>query len=316
MTMHPDDQFHPAISDDPYWTETCWFTFAVPEQKLSGQLYPFFQANQNVYSAGAFFWDDQGHEPHTIRFGKNFWHLPMPSQDLTDIQLANGISIRCIEPLSKYKIHYLDPDAEEAEVDLTFTAITQPNYLSGETGGHCDQAGRYQGTIRLGENVYQVDSYGMRDRSWGSRSQFGADSHGTGSVASGYSYGTADDSNSFHMISMAFTEGEYINIHGYYLCEGEYAKLTGGKRTVLERDKETGCPLRVLIEAEDELGRKLIAEGRCLNKMGLHLNPNLFTWNCLTQWEFNGLSGFGEDHDNWSAAGARHFFRNYLYAKK
>ena len=40
---HPDDEFHPPTSDDPYWTETCWFTFTVPERRLSGQLYPFFR---------------------------------------------------------------------------------------------------------------------------------------------------------------------------------------------------------------------------------------------------------------------------------
>ena len=47
---HPDDEFHPPTSDDPYWTETCWFTFTVPERTLSGQLYPFFRPNQKVTS--------------------------------------------------------------------------------------------------------------------------------------------------------------------------------------------------------------------------------------------------------------------------
>jgi hypothetical protein len=114
---------------------------------------------------------------------------------------------------------------------------------------------------------------------------------------------------------MEFAPGECIGIHGYYLRDGEYARLSGGKRTVLERDPATGAPLRVLIEAEDELGRSLRTEGRCLNKIALHLNPNLFTWNCLTDWSFDGLTGYGEDHDNWSAAGARHFFRDHLFGQ-
>ena len=53
MTTHPDDGFHPPTSDDPFWTETCWFTFAVPERRLSGQLYPFLRPNQGVTSRGA-----------------------------------------------------------------------------------------------------------------------------------------------------------------------------------------------------------------------------------------------------------------------
>jgi hypothetical protein len=50
---HPDDELHPPASADPDWTETCWFTFAVPERRLSGQLYPFFRRNQNVAAGGA-----------------------------------------------------------------------------------------------------------------------------------------------------------------------------------------------------------------------------------------------------------------------
>jgi hypothetical protein len=74
--------------------------------------------------------------------------------------------------------------------------------------------------------------------------------------------------------------------------------------------------VHVLIEGRDELGRELRAEGRCLNKIGLHLNPNLFTWNCLTEWRFDGCTAFGEDHDNWTAAGARHFFRQQRASQK
>jgi hypothetical protein len=54
------------------------------------------------------------------------------------------------------------------------------------------------------------------------------------------------------------------------------------------------------------------AQGRCLNRLGVHLNPNLFTVNCLTEWRFGGITAFGEDHDNWSAPAARRFFRAAL----
>ena len=59
--------------------------------------------------------------------------------------------------------------------------------------------------------------------------------------------------------------------------------------------------------AADELGRHVRARGRCLNGLGVFLNPNLYTVNCLTEWEFDGVTAFGEDHDNWSAAGIRRF---------
>ena len=52
MAQHPDDEFHTPTSDDPYWTETCWFTFHIPERRISGQLYPYFSPNQGTCAAG------------------------------------------------------------------------------------------------------------------------------------------------------------------------------------------------------------------------------------------------------------------------
>ena len=40
---HPDDEFHPPTNDDPFWSETAWFAFSVPERKLAGWTYPFFR---------------------------------------------------------------------------------------------------------------------------------------------------------------------------------------------------------------------------------------------------------------------------------
>ncbi len=306
---HPDDRFHPPASDDPYWTETCWFTFAVPERRLSGQLYPFFRPNQGVTSGACFLWDTQGSQPWNALYGKNFWHLPMPAgQDLWDLQLPNGLRYKCLEPLNAYELHYLDPDDGEVEIDLVFRAICPPNYLG---GGHLDQPGRYTGTIRIQEDVVSVDAYGFRDRSWGVRDQFGADLHHSGAPRGGYSYATQDERNAFHAITMEYG-GRCVVIHGYLLRDGEYAKLAEGERTVLAREEGLGCPSRVRLEARDELGREVVAEGTCLNRIGVHLNPNLFTWNCLTDWRFGDARGYGEDHDNWSATAARRFFRTEL----
>jgi hypothetical protein len=94
--MHPDDEFHQPTSDTTDWSETCWFTFTVPERKLSGQLYPFFRANLGTMAAGAYFWDPSGSRPETCLYSKNFWHLPIPEQPLSDITLGNGIFYRCI----------------------------------------------------------------------------------------------------------------------------------------------------------------------------------------------------------------------------
>jgi hypothetical protein len=47
------------------------------------------------------------------------------------------------------------------------------------------------------------------------------------------------------------------------------------------------------------------------DRQDVHLNPKLWTWNCLTEWEWgDGLHGWGEDHDNRSAQAFRHYIRD------
>jgi len=303
---HEHDRFHPPTSDNPYWTETCWFTFAVPERKLSGQIYPFFRPNQRVTSGGVYFWDTSGSQIWNCRYAKNFWHLPLADNaDLADLTLPNGIRYRCLEPLAKYELHYLDPDDSEVEVHLRYEAICPPNHLA---DSHLDQPGRYTGTIRLQDEEIAVDSFGMRDRSWGERSQFGVTLHPKAPYSrGGYSYATASKRDAFHTITADFGSGG-ISIHGFLMRDGEWSKLAEGRREVLER--EGGAPTRVRITGRDELGREFEAEGHCHNRLGVHLNPNLWTWNCLTEWEWgDGLHGWGEDHDNWSAQAFRHYIR-------
>jgi hypothetical protein len=316
-TSHPDDEFHPPTSDSPWWTETCWFTFTVPERKLSGQCYPFFRPNLGVTSAAVYLWDDSASRPEQVLYAKNFWHLPIPDQPLSDIALANGLSYRCTDSLQRYEIRYTDPDTEgaegpEIELDLQFDAVARPNYL-GES--HLDQPGRYTGTIMLRGETIEVDSFGFRDRSWGVRGQFGQGLGGSPAIRGGYTYATASADHGFHILTMKFAsdaeepDNDGIAIHGYLVRDGEWSKLTDGWRRVLRRDPATGCPDEVMVHGTDESGRTFEATGTTLNRIGVHLNPNLFTWNCLTRWDFDGLEVHGEDHDNHSAPAATRHMR-------
>jgi len=304
--MHPDDEFHEPTTDDPEWTETCWFTFTVPERGLSGQLYPYFKRNQGVAAGGAFFWDGHHERPETCVYAKQFWHLPLADDArLTDLELGNGIRYSCLEPQTQWAVRYDDPDGgDEIHVDLTVTGVVPPNML-GES--HVDQACRYQGTIVLHGEEIAVDSYGFRDRSWGPRPQYGQGIHGGGSMRGGYSYATASDRDAFHAITMDFGTG-CIAIHGYVLRDGVWAKVKSGTREVVERD-EHGFPVLVVLDLVDEQGREVHAEGRLHNSIAFLINPNLFTINGLTEWTFDGVTAWGEDHDNHSFPDARRLFR-------
>ena len=96
-----------------------------------------------------------------------------------------------------------------------------------------------------------------------------------------------------------------LAIHGYLLRDGEWSKVASGTPAGPRAGPGTGYPSRWSLDLVDESGRALHAEGRCLNGLGLFLNPNLYTVNCLTEWTFDGITAYGEDHDNWSATGIR-----------
>ena len=284
-----DDRFHPPASDDPWWTETSWFSFWVPERRLSGSVYPIFRPNLGICSSGVYVWDDTADAPWDVRYAKTWWHLPMPGGDLTQLTLASGLSYECLEPLRCYRIRYADGD--DLVLDLTFEGVIAPHAVSlHPERGHLDQPGRVRGTLRLRGEELAVDCLAMRDRSWSVRAD-------TGPMRAGYSYATASPEHGFHTMSISGGDEEFV-IAGYLLRDGEVADVRGGRRRVLGRDR--GRPVRVLIEAEDALGRRVEAEGRCVNRFAFQASPNLHAWMSLTAWTFDGVEAWGEDQDIWS----------------
>ena len=302
------DELHPPPDDtDPDWAETCWFAFAVPQRRLSGQLYAYFKPTLGVVAAGLQLWDISGDQTWNCLYSKVYWHLPIPEQPLSRMTLANGARYRLIAAGSTYTIGYTDPDGDELHLNLTFSAIARAHLLG---DSHLDQPGIITGELILRGETIPVDAYGFRDRSWGPRPQSGAGINATPIMRGGYSYATASPNDAFHALTMDFGDGTAIVIHGYLLRDGRWGRLVSGRRDVVECDPGTGAPTEVRIEACDEHGRTVDAAGTTLNRLGYIVNPNLWSWNCLTEWTWDGITGFGEDHDNWSLAGQREFNRH------
>ena len=62
---------------------------------------------------------------------------------------------------------------------LTFECLTEPHYAARGIRGHFEQSGRVSGIIELGEERWEVNGYGVRDKSWGPR-DWGAQDRETG----------------------------------------------------------------------------------------------------------------------------------------
>ena len=191
---HPDDEFHPPTSDDPYWTETCWFTFTVPERRLSGQLYPFFRPNQGVAGRRRLLLGRQG---------RPAVELPV-RQELLAPADARPAAVRhhaCptasatarSSRSSRYEIALRrSRRRRRCTSTLTFTARRRRRTTSAQS--HLDQPGRYDGhdRARTARRSRSTPSASATARG-ASAPQFGERPRRLTAHNGGYSYATASE---------------------------------------------------------------------------------------------------------------------------
>ncbi|MDB5482431.1 MAG: hypothetical protein JWO83_3484 [Caulobacteraceae bacterium] len=289
-----DDDFHFAEMGERWWmTETCWFSFCKPEERLGGWLYTMVRPNIGTVSGGAWVWDDTAHLPWEALYSANFSALQLPREgDLSDIRLPTGVSIRAVEPVIIYDLGF--EDGNRCKIALRFSAVMAPRPL--RSGGspfgsasHFDQFGRVTGEVRLGQRVVAIDCLAMRDRSWGARPEHRP-------RKSAYVTGIASARDGFLAVTRWNGDVEEI-AYGFMILNGETADLVSGRR-IVQRDPEHGWVTNILIEGRDELGRVLEARGTRLS--GIIINRHSFIdSNGLIAWSINGRTGYGEDQDMW-----------------
>jgi len=302
-----DDELHPA-GPQRDWTETIWFSFAVPERALAGWLYVQMRPNAGASSGGAFVYDDGGWLPWELPYYGFLWHQPLPEPlDLRAVEFSNGVSVRAVEPGMVYDLGYRFRDQDDFVAALHFEGISPPvAHLAGAppfTGSsHYDQHGRVTGELGLlGERI-PVDCISVRDRSWGRRPEL----LGRRTRFS-YAFGATSTNDAF----LAFCrppnhvdETEELT-SGYLIRDGEVRRLVSATR-VNERDPVTGGVARIVLDARDTDGRELRATAEGVSRMALSGSGSGLTMNTMLRWSVEGLgTGWGEDQEVWSMAARR-----------
>jgi hypothetical protein len=321
VVLPEDDGFHDDAegADHPWWTETFWTSFNVPERGMGGWFYNQVLKNQGedgVCNGGAWVWDG-GAAPALYERRRSDLAMPPGRRDLRNIHLPNGNSIEMLEPLMKYRMTYSDPGRLESE--LIFTGIMEPNpHPAGCApfwkGRHWDQAMHVTGEIVLHGERIPIDCYSVRDRSWSPRRprdsarandtsggkkprRLAAASAGWSDVSKpvrkpfniGYIFGTASPQDAFLVYTMVVEgeeeRGDFTN-SGYLVRDGVWAHLVEGQRRCVV-DPEYGWIWRIEYEGIDTLGRRLEVEGEQVSNHG--------TATGLFHWRWNGVEGWGEN---------------------
>lgn len=289
-----DDGFHFDVMGDDWWaTETAWFSFHHPERKLGGWLYSMFRPNIGIISGGAWVWDDTAHLPWEVPYSANYTALPIPEdQDLTDITLPTGVSIKVLEPCMSYALGF--EDADRLQMSLRFDGVMPPEPLTatGSTFGsahHFDQIGRVSGHIVLHGERIEIDCLGMRDRTWGRRPE-------NRPRQAAYITGAASPEHGFLAVTNVRPEGDFV-AYGFLRRDGRTVSLAEGERRV-HRDPASGMTTHIELDAIDKEGRELKAVGEPVSR--IIINRHTFIdINSLLHWTLDGENAWGEEQDMW-----------------
>ena len=222
--------FHPR-TDDRWWTETWWNAWFVPEKKMIGYFYPVFRPNIGVQFGGVVVYDDRGDVEWEVPVFDYDWHQEIPEGlDLRDAELANGMTIKCLEPARRYELGYKSRDLE---LHLEVEGVIKPLVTNGTppfNKGHIDQICRFTGEMVLEGETIPVDCLAMRDRSWGPR-QDGRQ------PTVGYNYAAADAENAFLAVSQCKATDVWNVTTGFLLREGVWSEVHEGRRSVVRDDE-------------------------------------------------------------------------------
>ena len=297
MVCEADEVFHPP-GDDADWNESGWFGFNIPHRNINGFIYYFHDVRTGVSGGGPALWDPSGEEVYDCLFYDWRWHQP-PTGRLYfgEFALPNSLRHQVLEPMRRYRLSY---SGLGLELDLEWTAIMEPHMLghgTSSTPAHFDQPGKMTGTAVLNGERFDIDCYSLRDRTWGP--------HRPGVRRSGdYLWAIASPESHWHAITVASREpGVDTVMGGYFVRDGVLGEMVKGTRRVLQR--RSGAPVRVELDAEDDRGRTLHADGEVRTTLRWLGWPGRLTFWTLTEWRWDDVVGFGEDQEFFARDQAR-----------
>ncbi|MDE3205048.1 MAG: hypothetical protein KGQ66_12625 [Acidobacteriota bacterium] len=299
-----DDGLH-RPSSDFYDTETFWYSFFVPERRMGGWLYTSLRSQPGVCAGGAWIWDDRSVDPWSIPFFEQFSWLRYPSEaDPARLRFPTGMTIEVLQPLMSYDLVYTDRD--RLEVELRFDALEAPVALrSGSPpypkAHHFDQTGHVTGIVRLDGEEIVVDCYAMRDRSWGRRTE-------RGYPRVGYVWAASPETS---FLAYSVPDRTEDRAHSGYLRSGSVLSYLRRGARQTERDPVTGWVTSMTIDAADEQGRALHAEGVALSRMVLPGSTSICI-NTLMRWDIGGATIWGEDQDVWPIKDYRNQYPKFV----
>jgi hypothetical protein len=192
VRLDPSDEYMHELGPEPNFSESMYINVFDPVQQLGGFFRLGNRANEGSAEMTVCLYLPDG------RVGFMFKRPTITSNDALD---AGGLTWTVVRPFEELRVDYqgrvvlLDDPAQmadpkqaftdnpyaECEAHLTFTGQGRASMFGGEPDepqetpgeefakGHYEQLCAGHGTLRVGDDEWELDGFGLRDHSWGPR---------------------------------------------------------------------------------------------------------------------------------------------------
>ncbi len=325
MNLQKNDELMHPVGDDPAWSESYYFNFVDPDSKLAIFTRMGFRPGSG--------WADALHVVYlpgkrvAFTYGRRDIGSDLSAYD-GDL-CAGDLRLTCEVPHEKWRLQYDGPaqDIADAEIllmrrkqrpegwyvpatlqmDLSFDCLTQPHYAAQGAHGHFEQSGRVTGQINLEGETWDVQGYGVRDKSWGPRDWGGSNRSATLEDKPAQVAPPAGPAPFVNWFSMNFGadaalggscfrhEDGQMRGAGWLQRGGESVDLVD---VVIESTYQTDSILHtgIYLTASTPAGEKIVIEGRVLNVCPTKIampGGATFVNEGLAEFVWNGQTGYG-----------------------
>jgi hypothetical protein len=190
VRLEPQDEYMHELGPEPNFNESMYFNVYDPKSQVGGFFRLGNRANEGTGEMTCCIYLPDG------RVGFMFKRPDVHNNDAFD---AAGMKFEVVRPFEELTVEYsgklvmleqpldmADPREaftnnpyEECEIRLTYRGVSamfggepdEPHEKPGEefAKGHYEQLIGGRGTIRVGDEEWEIDGYGLRDHSWGPR---------------------------------------------------------------------------------------------------------------------------------------------------
>ncbi|MET0547375.1 MAG: hypothetical protein ABWZ40_13820 [Caulobacterales bacterium] len=265
MIKPEDCEFHFKADSHWQWAETLALPFCVPEANINVIVYLVTRPMMGVCMCDITvidritdLWEEQA-------YIDNQQHLPCP-KSLLEFSLPNGLSVKAVDPLKRYRVTYEGID--DTRFSLDYVALHEPYDINDPAmdpmaakrngpawdsswSGHYETTYRITGEFILRGKRYAVDCVETGDRSWGPRPE-----RDNSSVIWWHaSFGEELTVHLFTGHDIAKTNEMGPHISGYVLERGELYGITAARGA---QDYRRAVPMGGELEVTDIRGRKTV----------------------------------------------------------